>query len=106
MPHYPVQIKQSSSTDLYLRWNDGLESRISLKLLRDECPCAGCKGETLLLHEQKPILPILDQEDRYVIKAMNQVGNYAVQVTWGDGHNTGIYTWEYLRTLAARPRDS
>lgn len=106
MAYYPVQIKQSSATDLHLRWNDGLESIISLKLLRDECPCAGCKGETVLFHESKPILPILDQAGKYEIREMHQVGNYAVQVTWGDGHSTGIYTWDYLRGLAKRPKDS
>lgn len=104
MSLYPVQIKQSSAMDLFIRWSDGLESTISIKLLRDECPCAGCKGETLLLHEYKPILPILNHEGKYAIRAMSQVGNYAVQVAWSDGHNTGIYTWEYLRTLATRPK--
>jgi len=33
---------------------------------------------------------------RYDLKGIQQVGSYAVQLEWGDGHATGIYSWEYL----------
>ena len=36
----------------------------------------------------------------YKIKDIQTVGGYAVQITWKDGHNTGIYTWENLKQLA------
>ena len=35
----------------------------------------------------------------YKIKDIQQVGNYAIQIHWSDGHNTGIYNWEYLKLL-------
>ena len=99
MPVYPVQIKQTNSSQLFLRWSDGLDASIPLTVLRDSCPCAGCKGETVLFKKSDPLLPILGGPGKYEINAMEQVGNYAVQVVWADGHSTGIYTWDYLRTL-------
>ena len=95
---YPVQIKLSKP-NLYLKWSDGNEGTISLKLLRDECPCASCKGETILLQEYKPVKELNERPGMYELKNIQQVGNYAIQLFWGDGHSTGIYTWEKLRSL-------
>jgi DUF971 family protein len=40
----------------------------------------------------------------YGVQTIQQVGNYAIQFTWDDGHHTGIYTWEYLYKLCP-PKD-
>lgn len=81
-------------------WKDSNKSRIQLRYLRDECPCAGCKGETILLHSYRPPkLPIAHPE-MYTVKNLKMVGEYALQIWWKDGHDTGIYTWEYLKKLA------
>ena len=70
----------------------------TIQQLRDECPCAECKGETILMHQFLPVLkPKLP--GHYDVKSIVPVGSYAVQITWGDGHATGLYSWEYLRTL-------
>jgi DUF971 family protein len=37
----------------------------------------------------------------YKIKSIDTVGDYAIQIIWKDGHNTGIYSWEYLKILEA-----
>jgi DUF971 family protein len=93
-----TKIKLSSPQELYIQWDDGHESVISLLSLRDSCPCAGCQGETVLLKtykpQQQPQLP-----GRYNLTGIEQIGHYAIQISWGDGHSTGIYTWEYLRSL-------
>lgn len=83
-----------------MTWDDGHDVVFPLKLLRDECPCAGCKGETLLLgkHFAPTKLPILTP-GMYDLKKLELVGNYAFQIAWGDGHDTGIYSWEYLTAL-------
>lgn len=82
-----------------MKWDDRHESLFTLQELRDQCPCAGCKGETVLFHEYKPVkIPVITP-GKYELKNIQPVGNYAIQITWGDGHNTGIYTWEYLRDL-------
>lgn len=81
-------------------WKDSSESRIQLRYLREECPCAGCKGETILLHSYRPPKLPIAHPDMYSIKNLKMVGEYALQIWWKDGHDTGIYTWEYLKQLA------
>ena len=95
----PVQIKISDKTDLLIKWNDLSESTISLNYLRDECPCAGCKGETILLKTYRPPKPARTTPEMYKIKNIQPVGEYAIQITWKDGHDSGIYTWDYLKKL-------
>jgi DUF971 family protein len=93
-----AQIKLSSPDELFIKWNDGHESIISLRTLRDNCPCAGCRGETVLLKTYKPE-PKQNLPGRYMLTGIQQVGHYAIQISWGDKHTTGIYTWEILRSL-------
>ena len=95
----PKQIKISDKNKLSLRWNDDALSIISLKYLRDECPCATCKGETILFKTFRPPKPTMMSPEMYKIKSIDVVGEYAIQIVWKDGHNTGIYSWEYLKTL-------
>ena len=95
----PKQIKISDKNKLSLRWNDDALSIISLKYLRDECPCATCKGETILFKTFRPPKPTMISPEMYKIKSIDVVGEYAIQIVWKDGHNTGIYSWEYLKTL-------
>ena len=95
----PKQIKLIDKDKLSLTWNDDNQSNISLKYLRDECPCAGCKGETILFKTYRPPKPAILSPEMYRIKSIEVVGDYAIQVGWEDGHNTGIYSWEYLKTL-------
>jgi DUF971 family protein len=94
------QIKILNKQDLFIKWDDETESRISLKYLRDECPCANCKGETILLKTYRPPKKHNTNPDIYKIKNIEAVGGYAIQISWKDGHNTGIYSWEYLMKLA------
>lgn len=97
----PKQIKIIQKSKLKLVWNDDSESLIELKYLRDECPCAGCKGETVLFKTYLPPTKSKDNPDMYVVTDIQLVGEYAIQVSWKDGHNTGIYSWQYLRQLEA-----
>ncbi len=95
---FPKQIKQNKPDELFILWDDGHESVISLKTLRDNCPCASCKGETILMHTYVPPLQP-ELPGKYQLVGAEQVGSYALGMTWGDGHRTGIYTWEKLRSL-------
>ena len=99
----PIQVKltfdENTKVDvLALAWDDGHSGMTSLRTLRDNCPCAGCKGETVLLKTfvpaQTPELP-----GKYKLVGAHQVGSYAMAMSWGDGHQTGIYTWENLRSM-------
>jgi DUF971 family protein len=95
----PIQIKLVEKKVLYIVWENDTESNIPLKYLRDECPCAGCKGETILLKSYRAPAPQVNTPGRYEIKNIETVGDYAIQITWNDRHNTGIYTWNYLQEL-------
>ena len=93
-----TQIKLFSQNELFIKWDNDHESIISLLTLRDSCPCAGCQGETVLLKTYKPE-PQQHLHGRYNLTGIQQVGHYAIQISWGDKHTTGIYTWEFLRSL-------
>lgn len=94
-----IRLKQNSPAETLLQWDDGHESPISLKTLRDHCPCAGCSGETMMFRSYVPPPAQTDTPGRYEMKSAIPVGNYALKFTWGDGHDLGIYTWEHLRSL-------
>jgi DUF971 family protein len=99
----PTQIKltadETTQSDvLFLTWDDGHSGPISLHALRDDCPCAGCKGETVLLKTYMPA-ETPEMPGKYKLVGAQQVGSYALSVTWADGHQTGIYTWKHLRAL-------
>ena len=94
----PIKIKKTPAGDLSILWSDGHDGLVSLGVLRDRCPCAGCQGETILLKSYKPVMPP-DMPGKYELRGIQQVGSYALQVSWGDGHATGLYTWEKLRSL-------
>jgi len=96
MELYPVRIKRTDEK-LFVKWNDGLEAEIPLKVLRDECPCATCKDESNSSDTYIPIKNPFKEAGFYEIDTISKVGNYAVQITWKDGHHTGIYSWELLR---------
>ncbi|MBS1912056.1 MAG: DUF971 domain-containing protein [Bacteroidetes bacterium] len=95
----PTRIEQTSPIELTLTWPDGTLSTMTLKLLRDECPCAGCKGEVILGKVYKPALLPTFTPGMYELVAIDPVGSYGIQITWKDGHHTGIYSWEYLHLL-------
>jgi len=67
-----------------------------MRRLRDSCPCATCKTEREEL--VKNLLPIL-KPGQFLITSIVPVGQYAIQITWGDGHATGIYPFDLLRSL-------
>lgn len=95
----PKQIKIIDKDKLSLNWSNGTSTVFSLKYLRDECPCAGCKGETILFRTFRPPKPAMLTPEMYMVKSIDVVGDYAIQIGWKDGHNTGIYSWVYLKTL-------
>jgi DUF971 family protein len=92
----PVDI-QPIGEELAIKWDDGGEAFVSLEKLRRHCPCAGCKGETDVMGNvyKGPEIPLKPQS--YQLLRVVNVGTYAIQPIWGDGHATGIYSFEYLR---------
>jgi DUF971 family protein len=104
----PTRITQPSLQEIAFAWPDGTSCAITLKYLRDECPCAGCKGEVILGKVYMPIQLPTFTPGMYELQNIEPVGSYGIQVTWKDGHHTGIYTWEHLHLLcesAARQKE-
>jgi len=91
---------QPVGAELAVKWDDGSESYIPLEKLRRACPCAGCKGEMDVMGNlyKGPDIPL--KPESFTLRSLAQVGTYAVQPTWGDGHNSGLYSFEYLRHIA------
>ena len=93
----PTKIKKISATELSILWGDAHEGRHTMQTLRKCCPCAGCKQERET-NEGMITLPVL-RPGEFDLRAIQPVGNYALQLIWGDGHQTGIYTFDYLREI-------
>jgi len=94
----PLDVQQIGN-ELAIRWNDGSESYLLFGFLRRACPCATCGGEPDVLgHVDRPTVTYSEQS--FELSGFNFVGGYALQPRWGDGHNTGLYSYKYLRRLA------
>lgn len=94
----PQNIQQIGD-DLAIAWNDGAESYLRLETLRRACPCAACGGEPDVLGQVvRPEVSYTPAS--FVLRGWANVGGYALQLRWGDGHDSGLYTFPYLRRLS------
>ena len=91
----PTDLAFDDGGNLLVRWDDGRESKFAAKWLRARCPCAECVEEW----SGKRVVGDAQVRDDVKPRGMHQVGRYAMQVEWSDGHNSGIYSWEYLLKL-------
>ncbi len=83
-----------------VRWNDGHLSEFPFADLREACPCAECREGSAqpALSAGGDLMTIpLARVKSYDVLDVQPVGNYALLITWGDGHKYGIYTWDFLR---------
>ncbi len=87
-------VYKNEKKKLYLQFKDGLKSSLSTELLRVESPSAEVQGHSKL--QKKIVL----NKNNVAIKKIERVGNYAVKIHFDDGHNTGIYSWKLLRSMA------
>jgi DUF971 family protein len=86
--------------DLAVLFNDGVEIYLSLEKVRRACPCAKCQGEPDVMG--KYLYCKVDyRHDSFELIKIQSVGGYAFQLYWTDGHSSGIYSYDYLRLLAA-----
>jgi len=80
---------------MHIDWADGHLGVLPHEVLRGFCPCAHCQGHGGTIN----FIPGGNSE----LREIETVGFYALKLVWGDGHDTGLYTFEYLRSLADRP---
>ena len=74
-----------------ITWGDGHKSAYPHEILRGFCPCASCQGHSGTIR--------FKEGGDLDLREIEQVGNYAVGLTWADGHSSGIYSFRYLRAL-------
>jgi DUF971 family protein len=99
-----VHVKTGAGVDI--TWADGHASHYDFAYLREECPCASCNDErgkkeafasTAPGSGSFPALPMFKPKPS--AQAATVVGNYALQISFTDGHATGIYSYEHLRAI-------
>jgi len=96
----PVKLGLATADRLRIDWSDGTAREYTVRQLRDLCPCATCREKRA--HPQPPsLLPVLSSAETQplTVRGMKPVGNYAYAIDFSDGHDTGIYTIDYLREL-------
>ena len=91
----PREIKQDGDAGLRITWTDGHVSQFTAAALRRVCPCAQCVNEWT---GQRVLKPDSIAEE-LTINDLSLVGRYAINFRWSDGHDTGIYSFRYLREL-------
>ncbi len=116
-----VKVHVSSGAGVDITWADDHVSHYDFAYLREQCPCAMCNDErqkkaagqekdaqlkaenpgAAAVPMSSPLLPMF--KPRLTAKAAHAVGNYALQIDFNDGHSTGIYSFDYLRTVCPCP---
>jgi DUF971 family protein len=88
----PTDVAIAPDGAVLVRWDDGKDSQFGPAWLRARCPCAGC------VDEWSGNRTFGDGHVKPDVRAQNlqPVGRYAVQIQWTDGHDSGIYSWDYL----------
>jgi DUF971 family protein len=94
----PREIKQEGNSGLRITWGDDTVCEYGAAELRRACPCAQCVNEWT---GQRVLKPETISEELTVVDLF-LVGRYALNFRWSDGHDTGIYSFRYLRELGER----
>ena len=100
-----VRVDKTGGTGVTIDWKDGHKSHWSFRWLREACPCAVChepreaEGRAPGVPKPKPVslLPLYEAPVRPL--DVEPVGKYALRFRWSDGHESGLYSWDYLRNV-------
>jgi len=91
-PPHPLEVRRDPERRrVHVSWSDGHQSEYPFAHLRGWCPCAACQG-----HSGDTSFITGGNAD---LQRIAPVGRYALTFVWADGHETGIYTYPYLRRL-------
>jgi DUF971 family protein len=99
-----VKVHVTSGAGVDITWSDGHASHYDFAYLREECPCATCNDDRIRKSAMggagpasASALPMFKPKAR--AQAATIVGNYAIQITFTDGHATGIFSYDHLRSI-------
>ncbi|MFO0883750.1 MAG: DUF971 domain-containing protein [Pirellulales bacterium] len=99
MTEPPISLENDKANfQLRITWRDSQEFVLPNKRVREACGCARCVDEMT----GRPLLDPATVPEKISIEGMKLVGAYAVKISWSDGHDTGLFTWERLRKLCDR----
>lgn len=94
--HLPTDIKlRQTSRVLEVAFENGQVFELSCEYLRVYSPSAEVRG-----HSPEQAVLQIDKEEVNILE-IEPMGNYAIKLVFDDGHNTGLYTWDYLYELGA-----
>jgi DUF971 family protein len=93
MPQPVDVVHARNERTVSITWDDGETSRLPIHYLRGWCPCAGCQGHGAEVRYR-------DFPPELAIDAMEEAGSYALHIRFSDGHDSGIYSWAWLRKIA------
>jgi DUF971 family protein len=102
VPVPPAHLELDRARGLTVRWADCTESFYPVDYLRRMSPSADArKLRDELARNPLTVLPASPGGETGPLTALeaNLVGNYAINIRFSDGHQTGIYSWEYLRQI-------
>ena len=91
---YKIKSIICNKQKLNILFYDNYKSEISAELLRIESPSAEVQG-----HSKKEKITPLNKNNVSIVN-IEKVGNYAIRIIFDDGHDTGIYSWSYLRKVS------
>ena len=91
----PVQIIEENDREVSIKWSDDSETVYNASQLRRVCPCASCVNEWT----GEKILKDENVADDLVFSGIAIVGRYALNFQFSDGHDTGIFSYKFLREL-------
>ncbi len=94
----PIQISDKTENEISIKWSDDAETSHFAPQLRRACPCASCVNEWT----GERILQDSSVSDDLTFANMEIVGRYALNFRFSDGHDTGIFTFKYLRQLSEK----
>jgi len=100
----PVSLDLQKTRGLSIQWQDGTSCFLSIAYLRRMSPSADMRQlREEMASNPLTVLPSGGGQASGAMKALTAelAGNYGLKITFSDGHATGIYTWGYLRELAA-----
>ena len=80
-------------------WADGQEDFWDASFLRQHSPSADQAGEMDIFGKIRGGASSNENFDHVIIKDFHLIGNYALRLVFSDGHSTGIYSWEYFKSL-------
>ncbi len=100
---FPKTIEQISDQVITITWDDDTTQIFFAEATRKACPCATCKDEKDEAGSNKNPFKVLKMAPKNIyFTKWEMVGRYAIRFVFSDRHDSGIYTFDYLREIGEK----